>query len=190
MKKTMLFITTFLILSCSTAKAQADVKQISFPKDFTLPVNEIPNGYVLRPIDEEARASGLSANPGFIVNDGFIKGIYDNVDLNAVEKVFIGMYQPKSDKDFEMGYYVIAYTSEKALDKEQQKIRKYSGAHYFTKGRYLLEVWGDGGSFEEAVTHISNYFKNTLSLKEFTPKESEVATDSTGVIDVATPASE
>ncbi len=83
------------------------------------------------------------------------------------------MYQLKGDPDFETGYYAIAFKSEAWLNKEKPKLRKYNGARYFTSGRYLLQVWGDAGSFADMVAHVSEYFKTKLDLKEFTPKKQD-----------------
>lgn len=161
-------------------QAQPGTPALRYPDDFMLPAKEIPQGYDPLMINEEARQIGFTTNPGFISNHEFIRDLYEGIDPKTVEKVYVAMYRPRKNKDFETGYYVIAYQSVAALQKEQQKIKKYSGARYFIKDRYLLEVWGDSGSFEDAVTHISGYFKNKLGLTEFSPPErdnSDITTD-------------
>ncbi len=174
----------FSLLTGLTLQAQSPA--LRYPDDFNLPSTEIPKGYGSLVINEEARQAGFTSNPGFVHKPEFIRDLYEGIDPNTIEKVFVGMYQPKGNKDFEMGYYVIAYRSVKDLQEEQPKIRKYPGARYFFKDRYLLQVWGDAGSFEDAVTHISEYFKNKLSLTEFTPPERDNSDITT---DVAAPAS-
>lgn len=138
-----------------------------YPDEYTLQTNEIPAGFQLRPIDDEARKIGFTANPGFLNNPELFKELYRNADSSKMEKLFVSVYAIPGEQSTELGIHAVKYSSEEALTNELEKIIQQASkrrAIYLKDKDILVVIWADSENYMDEIKQISNALKIRLDL--------------------------
>ncbi|QJD96559.1 hypothetical protein HH214_12060 [Mucilaginibacter robiniae] len=160
-------LSTILICTIITCVAQSNKIKNStlFPNTFELLASEIPSGFVIQPISQEAKSMGITSNPAVVTDANIISSIYDGVNIQAVSGVLMAMYvQPHHDQ--ELGVYIVGYKSLPLLKNEIRKLTAKLDRRYFTKDKYLFIIWSDAGSYKQQVNFIAERLKRRLNLVE------------------------
>jgi hypothetical protein len=167
MKHIILFVMFNVALGIG-AYAQTGSSSIDALKSFKLLPSEVPKGFVLRPIDKEAKEIGFTANPGTVTSSFFIKRLYPTIDTKSVSSLRLAIYV-KRNLHQELGVNVIEYNSIPILNAETKKLRAVNGSRYFKRDSYIVVVWSDADAFQQQVAAIAAKIKSRLNLQEFKP---------------------
>ena len=146
-----------------TATAQ---NEVNFPNDFVLKTNEMPEGFTVRPMDDNAKALGLPDNPGVLTNPNFYSSMYPNADTSSIKQLLIAIYSKPEAANKEVGIFVAEYHTEELLAQEVEKVVPGKELIYLTIGKYMILVWSDGGRYVKETRYAADQLKKRLQLQE------------------------
>ena len=145
-------------------------KAFVYPDDYKLKDSEIPVGFYYRPIDDEARSIGLTANPGFLSKETvgqLIPIISPDIDLAKVEAVYMASLT-KTGKDSEIGYIAIKfnYSSSDDFNRIIGKIAPKEGFIYLKDDKNILLMLGNSNAnYSAEISGIADKLQSRLELK-------------------------
>lgn len=154
-----------LCLAFCTGYGQGTFK---FPEDFFLTPSEAPGSFELLPVNEEAKAEGLTANPGLVPVADFGPDMYKGADIRTMKQIMLAVYRDKDPEGMDIHIAAIEYASVKDLNKEVPKFSTNQELKYFLrKDNYLVIVSGDlMGSYKEAVNKIAAQLSARTGLQK------------------------
>ena len=157
----------FYFSKSSEAPASEILKQKSmYPDDYVLKAPEIPTGFQLEPITDEARTLGFSNNPGFISNQELYQDLYEDIDISKIESVYVVVYVKPESPQKELGIFAIQYKLAEGLDSEILKISSVEDRVYLRNGRVLVVVWSDASAYANEMKQISTLLETRLNLNK------------------------
>jgi hypothetical protein len=113
-----------------------------YPDDYMLKVSEVPAGFQLEPMTDEARKLGFSSNPGPIVNRELYQHLYTNIDTSKVDRLYSAVYAKPENPQQELGIFAVQYKSAKDLDAEESKIHSSEDRVYIPKNHsFANHLW-------------------------------------------------
>lgn len=138
-----------------------------FPYELTSA--DTPPGFkIAGPFDKETRDFSISANRGIVTNKKLIANIYDKIDVNTIDKVYVISYVPGEHSEASMQVYIIQYKSAQALEKEQLKLPREKGCRYLKSNNYLFIVWSEEYAFPKQIDAMADHLKKRWSLTDIT----------------------
>ena len=146
-----------------------DSQKIIYPDDYILTSNEVPIGFELASIDEEAKKIGYTSNPGFFNNSEMFKELYNNANPAIIESVYSSVYiNPQNSTTSELGIFIIKYKTTEGFMIELNKLNKQQDRLYLKNDNdnILMIIWNDGNEYKDQVRLITNKLKQKFNLKE------------------------
>lgn len=151
--------------------APQDIQQFAYPDDYALRADEVPAGFELESLGEEAKRLGFTSNPGFFNNEDLYEVLYDNSDPSRIKSIYVSAYVKPSDPATELGIFVVQYTSAEDLNMELPKIALTGTGLYpggrpvFLKGQStLVIIWSDTKNYRMAMEEIALDLERRLRL--------------------------
>ena len=144
----------------------AESQKSMYPDDYVLKTPEIPAGFQLEPITDEARALGFSSNPGFISNQELYQDLYEDIDISKIESVYAVVYVKPESPQQELGIFAVQYKLAEGLDSEILKISSVEDRVYLRDGRVLVVVWSDASAYANEMKQISTLVEARLNLNK------------------------
>ena len=144
----------------------AEKQKSMYPDDYALKTPEIPAGFQLEPITDEARTLGFSSNPGFISNREVYQDLYEDIDISKIESVYAVVYVKPESPQQELGIFAVQYKLAEGLDSEILKISPVEDRVYLRDGRVLVVVWSDASAYANEMKQICKLVEARLNLNK------------------------
>jgi hypothetical protein len=138
-------VLALIFLASCTSKPE-----LVFPDDFVPLQSELPSGLGLTRMNETFRAINYSENPGLILPEHYSQ-LYLHPDVEMIDCVMYVYLSPNGtfESGKELGYFVMAFKDEAALEAELDKVKDYvyfkdiRNFYIGRKGRFVIEYWSD-----------------------------------------------
>lgn len=137
------FINLVVIISFSNPfNAQTTHLDISTYSTYKIPVKNFPE-YKLKVISQEFLSIDLTTNPGIGQSD-YLKSVSCiSCNIDEIDEVYIEIYEWKEDADVNLGVLVKKYTSQDAILKDLENMKRSDNTIYFYHKNYLLLFWSE-----------------------------------------------
>lgn len=128
---------------------------------------DIPQGFMLSgPFSPDDKALSLSANNGIVKDKKLISQIYEKMNVNAINEVYVKSYVPGEHAEDALEFYIVQYKSKQLLDKEQLKLPRDKGSRFLKKNSYLFVIRGSGYGFVKQVNVMADRLKQRWNLTD------------------------
>jgi len=151
----------------TNSQSRNDIPSVNL-RDYMLLNSEVPTTLFLKLHEGELETIGLTANPGFNENKNLLNGLYEDINISAIDTMYMAFYDENVKDPKYNGVLVTALKlkSKSALEEEVNKIASDPDVNFPVMYDDLVIVFIDEISFNlKYGDEIANILINRLQLK-------------------------